>query len=417
MRFTLSLFLASFCPLIVSAAPTIDGVDATTVGTAQIYTDSNDSDILWVTPPSSGLLELTQDESLIADPKDCEGAAIRLERKLAFERTIFTLEEALLEATIAQASGAEGVTNEDLVARAEQIDILAARLADVQIDESLYLSAGTYSYRAVSGMNALLEEVRLANPDRTVLPIRTSVTAVVPSLTQSTTKLEDDRYILNVGVDNFGELASAEDNIQIDVQISRLAACYIKFPEIMSDNVEPFRFGFSINYEYPFLFAQRVTAEYNLSRTYQRIETIRNKRRFFSSSVHRSVVESTELASDLNVVVVSDKPLSQEVQFQLEAQAREIVLNVAVTEMIAKFAEAGTVPPSGASVAAGELSKACGTNPYCQGAGAALTILDSIFGGSTSRSELLQQLDHNVTYTNVNGETLPVHRSISYVAE
>lgn len=402
------------------SAPTIKGVEAIFEGDSQVYSDTSNENVLWVTPETSGTLTLSHNESIFVTKDTCESASTVLRRKNRFATEIEKAEAKAFKAQDELDAGTDGVTQSDVDAIWNTVDDYENRLSRIKFDDEIYKFGGLYSYIASSSLSKNLESIRSRQPAGvTVQTIQTNVTSITPSLTTSdgAAGLTSNEIILKVGVPDDNDLAAIVDSIQIDVEMTKLGACLISFPDIMTAGAEPFKFGFVVNYEHPFLFSQNVSANYSLKKVYDRIEVIKKKKRLFKNKTLHSITESTELSSDLNVTVISDTPIGPELQLKLEQRARELVLNVAVTEMLAKFKEAGIDDKSGAQVAAEELQNACGPNPYCQGAAVGLKILDGIFGGSESRSELLQTLDHNVTYSSITGQALPVARSISYVAK
>jgi hypothetical protein len=398
------------------AAPTIRGVNAVTEGDALVYSDSNNQNVLWVTPPSTGSLKLVSENGLFVDNNICSEIASVSKRRVAFEKQIVATTKKAFDALDRQDTGDDSVTDSYIASLWSRVDDFTTRKKAIKFDNSAYQSGGWYSYVAKSGQKALMDTVRQKNTSATVQPIQAKVTSIAFSLRKNGVLEVKNDIVLDYGIPDTGELASPVEALQIDVNVTKLGACYLAFPEIMSTSAEPFKPSFIVNYEYPFLFAQKVTASYNLRKVYQRIETTKTKKRFFSSKTYVSVMESNELSSDLNVKVISDLPLGPLKQ-QLERQAREIVLSVAISEMVGRMKTAGHIPDSGAAIAASELAKNCGPNLYCQGVGAALRVLDSSFGGNSQTSNLTQILDHKVSYTNDTGETLPVKRSLSYVVQ
>jgi hypothetical protein len=395
------------------AAPTLDGLEVITEGDTLVYHDTEAANVLWVTPPTTGSLRLLNQEAFFVDKKTCQNAATVSSRKANYIATIVDLEDRYFELLLSKDVTDIENKKDELWSTIEE---LKTAEASISYSPEMAEVGGVYSYEAASHFLDAIDSVRAKNASMTVMPITTSVTSISPSLANESGTVEIDGLFLDVGIPNSNDLVSAVDKIQIDVTVSKLAACFLNYPDVMSSSSEPFKFGFVVNYEYPFLFKQRVTAEYNLLRVYQRIEQTKKKKRFFSSKTYASVIESTELQSDLVIKIVSEQPLGPEVLLQLERQARELVLNVAITEMVAKMKEAGVPGPTGAEIAASELSSMCGPNVYCQGAAAGLRILDGMFGGSSQSSSIKQTLDHNVSYDSQVGVALPVARTISYVS-
>ncbi len=401
------------------AAPTIQGVDAVFEGDSVLYSDSNNANVLWVAPPTSGDLALLKQESTFVSKPTCDIAASVLRRKAKFAKSIEASEEKLLDALNKQDSGDGSVTDDQINTIKKNRKYLIDSLNEIKFDPEMSESGGFYSYVASSGLANAMDVVRKKNSTKTVEPIQTKVTSIIPSLSQEGTlpALKTSDVFLNIGIPQKDQLVALADKIQIDVEVTKLGACLLAYPDVMSASSQPFKFGFIVNYEYPFLFLRHVTAEYNLLKIYERIEKSGTKNGLFKSKSYKDVVESSDLRSALNVSVVSDTALGPEEQLKLEQQARELVLNVSVGQMVGKFGEADAPGKTGAAIASEELMKACGVNIYCQGTAVGLKILDGIFGSTEQESSFKSTLNHNVKYESSTGETLPVARTISYVAD
>jgi hypothetical protein len=405
---------------IAHASPTIQGVDAVFEGDSVLYSDTNNVNVLWVSPPTSGRLVLAKQQSTFVSKTTCDIAASILRRKGKFAVAVESVEARIIAAYEKQDNGDKSVTDDQLNKLKEEQKYFAEALEKTRFDPEMSESGGFYSYIASSGLVKAMDDVRAKNPGKTVEPIQTKVTSVIPSLSQTGTLpgvKTGDVFILPIGIPQKNQLAALADKLQIDVQLTKLGACLLAYPDVMSSSSQPFKFGFVVNYEYPFLFSRRVTAEYNLLKVYERIERSGTKGGLFSSKSYKDVIESSDLRSALNVSVISDTPLGPEMQLKLEQQARELVLNVSVSQMVGKFGEADAPGKTGAQIASEELRKVCGVNIYCQGTAAGLTILNGIFGSTSQESSFKSTLNHNVKYQSSTGETLPVSRTISYVAD
>lgn len=400
------------------ASPTIQGVDAVFEGDSVLYSDSNNTNVLWVSPPSSGTLDLSKQQSTFVSKTTCDIAASILRRKARFTDSIEKAEETLLGAIDKQQSGDASITDAQIDKLKKDRRFLINSVDEIKYDPEMLESGGLYSYVASSGLAKAMDAVRAKNPGKTVEPIQTSVTSVIPSLSQSETMpaLKTSEVFLTIGIPQKDQLAALADKIQIDVEVTKLGACLLAYPDVMSSSSQPFRFGFIVNYQYPFLFLRRVTAEYNLLKVYERIEKSGTKNGLFKSKSYKDVVESSDLQSALNVRVVADTALGPEEQLKIEQQARELVLNVSVGQMVGKFGEAEAPGKTGAAIASEELTKVCGVNIYCQGTAVGLKILDGIFGSTEQESSFKSTLNNDVKYESSTGETLPVQRTISYVA-
>jgi hypothetical protein len=247
-----------------------------------------------------------------------------------------------------------------------------------------------------------------------------TVESIVPSLKSDNGSQVDgsfEQFFLNIGIPEGSSLLAPVETVQIDVEVTKLAACYLQYPEIMTGNPDRFQFGFSINYSYPFLFLQSVKAQFNLLDIYERIEETRSEGGFFKSESYSSLIQSSETKKIMKVEVTSDTPLGRIELERLETSAREFVLNTAIRQMTRAANQAGKPPETGAAVAASELASTCGLNQYCAGAAAGLRVLDAIFKSSSSRSEARTRLEQEFIYDSVTGATLPVLGTVSYSVE
>lgn len=401
------------------SAPTIQGLNTVFEGDSVVYNETNNPNVIWVAPPTSGTLALLKQSAAFVSKPSCEMAASTLRRRVRMTQTIEKMEgdlqDALLKASSAEASGGGGQVEKIK----NNLEYLYNTINSIKYDPEMMESGGFYSYVASSGLAKTMDAVRKKNIGKTVEPIHTTVTSIIPSLSkegEGRAQRPSDIF-LKIGIPEKGQLAALADRLQVDVEVTKLGACMLAFPDVMSTSSSPFRFGFIVNYEYPFLFLGQVSAEYNLTKVYERIEESGTKNGLFKSTSYSDVIESSELRSALAVKVVSDTALGPEEQLKLERHARELVLNVAVGQMVARFGEAAAPARTGAAIASEELAKACGVNVYCQGTAVGLKILDGIFGGSEQRSRFKSTLNHTIKYESSTGQTLPVARTISYVAE
>ena len=135
---------------------------------------------------------------------------------------------------------------------------------------------------------------------------------------------------------------------------------------------------------------------------------------FFSTKSYRDTIESSALREAFKLRITFEQNVTKAEKHAEENRVKEFLLGYAVSQMSAAAGEVGGPGRSGALVASAELTKACGTNSYCQGVAAALRVLDSIFGNSATKKSIKQTLSVTKTYSSSVTETISIPRTISY---
>ena len=231
--------------------------------TASIYTDTTNRELLWVTPPTLGRLEIAQ-ETLAIDKPTCQSVAslyrtrrsmfVQLENYNAQIESIQVALSALIEST----TTGESATNiaDEITAWEDWLEFFTtkrdntAKLIRADALASHLLSgAGYYAVVAKSGWGAALASVRSTNPGKVVNPISTSAAQLNVSVVGAM-GFEPNELIANVHVQNVDSLSSVSEEFQIDIEPTKIGACFIRFPQVVVGESDPYAFGISINYEH-----------------------------------------------------------------------------------------------------------------------------------------------------------------------
>ena len=432
MRYILLAAVTLLCaciPFQASASPTVVGLQAENEeGTASIYTDTANQNLLWITPPMHGRLKITQ-KSLAIDKPTCQSVASLYRTRRSMRAQLETYNEQL-ESIQAAISGLIHAAKENPDSIANHFDqmshwedllesVTARRDKTKELVDSdtvaphLLTGAGYYGFVATSGWKSALASVKRRNPDKVVNPINTSATQLNVSVV-GTDEFKSNELISSVHMKHVDSLSSVSEEFQVDVEPTKIGACFIAFPQVVVGQADPYAFGMSINYEHPFALSTTVDATYNLKDVYDLLVQSGRSRGFFSKKSYRNTVESRALTEAFNLHIAFDQDVTEEQKRAEENRVKEFLLGYAVSQMTNEAAELGTPGKSGALVASEELMKACGLNIYCQGVAAALKVLDGIFASSRSTTSIAQALSIRKRYNSIVTETITIPRTISY---
>jgi hypothetical protein len=414
-----------------SAAPTAVGApDESLDGSVSIYADSMDAALVHVAPPRFGVLEINQ-QSLLVDEATCEAAASLNETRRSMVAEAENIQARIEEITAyqralsdqANTTGMDGQALADLLAPWDAMldglrsdrDAANARIDDAAVPRYLLEGGGYYSFAASAPWAAAVSSVASRLDGRNVRPIVTYDAAVYVSVVGPGGFKPTD-LVAGVHTSSLDNLAAVVDRMQVDVEPTRLGACFLRFPSIMGTAAAaPPLFGVTVNYTYDLTFTSIVTANYNLRDVYSYLSTSGRSGGLFKSRSWSQVVESRDIDEVMSIRLNFETPVPPDVEEAERRLAREYLLGQAIADMEAQAGAPRDPGRSGATVAADELDRNCGSNRICRGAASAFRVLEGIFGRSGSSSSLTQTLDVTRTYDSTTTETLRVPGSISFV--
>lgn len=421
---------------VAMASPTVKGLKASnTTDSSVVYTDTSNANALWVTPPTEGNLNVVQ-RSYAVDKATCESvAALNRSRKsqLVQLAEYDSQIESILQDINAVRSAIVSDASEDLTDRLDALlnllktmtdlrDDQGARLGTSNVPPHLLSGAGFYSYTADSGWDDALKMIRDSNTGFSVNPIQTR-NAVLNISVQRSAQGDDigffpNEMIADVKIGNTDDITAVTNTFQIDVEPTKIGACFLEFPNIVEGTAEEFAFAVSIDYEHPLALSTTVSASYNLLDVYELIRESGKSGGLFSSKSYSRTIESRELTEKFNLVMVFEQDVTQEDIILEENRVKEFLLGYAVSQLTAQAGVAPAPGKTGAAIASEEIAKACGsTDPYCAGIAAGFKILDGIFGKSKSIQTLRRTLDVTKTYNSSATETVFVPGTISFVVK
>ncbi|QQF06236.1 hypothetical protein [Sinorhizobium meliloti] len=430
----LELFCLSAITLLVFngtgyASPTVRGLSAQDPSEeTDIYTDTGNPSLLYVTPPKQGTISVTRN-SLAVDEATCRTVASMNEIRSSEQATKEALkrQEAAIEqyrASILESLMKEGKTATEMAQELAAFDAPMAdikerlRELDTQIQASavpsyLLESAGYYAFVATAPWAVAISEIQAANPAVVVNRIPTENAKVFVSVLEAD-GFQPNELIAAVNAGNISDVASVVEGIQIDVEPTKIGACFIKFPHILNAEVDAYPFGITMNYTHKIAVTTTVRASYNLRDVYTYLEKTGRRGGLFSTKSWSEVIEDRQIDEVFNLKIEFEQDVGPEAEEVERKRVREYMLGHAVADMTGRLVPAGDPGQSGAAVAAETLAKTCGFNAYCAGVAAGLTILDGIFGRSGSSSSLTQALDVIRTYDSTVTEAVEIPGTISF---
>ena len=415
-----------------TASPTLVGLDfANPSSEVTVFADSIEGRVVHVTPPRRGTLEINQ-SNIAVDLNTCEAVKDLFETRrsqqgelLALQKQKATITEfqgkLLLEElsgnlTEAEADERRVRLNQLSTGIETQMDDVALRIDNTDLPDHLLQPAGYYSFVASAPWSEQIALVSAAAAGKTVNAIQTDNVDVFVSVIGAE-GFKGTELIAKVNSANIVDLASVVDAVQIDVEPTRVGACFIKFPELMGNQVDEQAFALTLNYTYKINVTTQVTASYNLRDVYSYLEERGTKGGLFSSESWSNVTESRDVDEVFNLDIKFEDDADPEAEAAERARVRSFLLGYAIQDMTSSAIPAGEPGKSGAAIASAELNKVCGVDPYCQGVAVGLKVLDGFFGSSGSRSQLTRVLDVTRTYNSSVSRTISIPGAISFVVE
>lgn len=427
MRY-LTAFSFAFLASAAFAAPTIKNVTGINNSSASsVFADSENDKLLWVTPPLNGTLRINQRTASV-DEATCRGvsAVNSILRSLINQENLYQeqIEVLIQRKTALLTSGGDTenlveqllVLDEAIKSARENAEKTREDYSDYSHPAAFLTSGGYYSFVADSGWSETLTSIKADNAEFVVNPIQTSEANFGVSILGAEGFQQGD-VVLDVRIADQAENSAALDQTQVDVEVSKIGACFLAYPNVMGGTRTDFQFGVVQNYSYPFLITTRVSARYNLNELYELFKKTKKKRRLFSSKTYRETIESRELDEVLEIeVVFEDVNLTTEEKFTQQTRIKEFLVASAVKDMVSTIGDEIGVGPNGLQVGAEELSANCGDEPICKGIASGLKVLDSIFGSSTTEVRLQQSLNVFKSFSSEERSAILVPGSIGYVA-
>ena len=196
------------------------------------------------------------------------------------------------------------------------------------------------------------------------------------------------------------------ENLSANVVLSLIGACPMEHPDyfdIKDNSVSQMQYGVIITYEYDSIFKAEATATYNMYKMYQKIVSSGSSGGLFSSKSW-STVEENNYFRDVFNVEWNDKEntIPQEEKDEREKEMRRNVMlrlaNIALplAPNRVEIIQAAQPSPHGAVVISESLMKVCPTNIYCVGTAAVFSVLDAIFGSSSSSANYTSITDTQI---------------------
>jgi hypothetical protein len=426
------LLIASlFLPSTASATPTFNNLDAKTASDqVSLFADTQNERLVYVTPPRTGSLNIGT-SSITVDPSACRGVSSLNASRLAEQSTREELSQqqySIEQYRTSQISDAisEGKSASEINEIVKSFDDITKSMTERiqalnnQADLSptpghLLGSGGYYSFVASTPWQEAVETTQNLNSSNVVTPIPTYDAKVFVSVVGAE-GFTPTELIAAVHTSNFTSIESVVDGIQIDVEPTRLGACFLKYPEIIGAGSQPYPFGISINYKYQFSLPTSVRADYNLKDVYTYLRKSGTKGGLFSRKSWSKVREDSEVDRVMNIAIDFPDNASSE-QEEIERQrVREFMLSSAIADMSARLLPAEEPGRSGASIAASELNNLCGANIYCAGTAAGLNVLNGIFGRKGTESSLIRTIDIDMTYDSTVSRAVDMTGTISFTS-
>lgn len=250
-----------------------------------------------------------------------------------------------------------------------------------------------------------VEKLRQSNPGYYFAKISTQNANLMTVLT-SVGNVDAEGGIIRIesaatvkdGVSSFPAYPEA---LSSNVVLSLIGACPMEHPEyfdIKDNDPANMKYGIIITYDYQTVFIAKAEVTYDYYKMYQKIVESGSSGGLFSSRSWTNVEEKNFFRDSFTVTWQdTENTLSQADKDAREQEMRRSILSRLATMALPQSANvagiiAAAPPPArGAVVAADQLMKTCPGNVYCAGTAAVLTVLDAIFGSSST----------SATYTNI----------------
>lgn len=199
-------------------------------------------------------------------------------------------------------------------------------------------------------------------------------------------------------------LESYPDAFSAQATLSLLSACPLLYPEwfgLSKDySIDDLNYGLVVSYEYPSQMKLNLTARYNMYKTYQLIKSQGTQGGFFSSHSWSNQDEEEFFKDSFSVewnIQDDQQKISFEKKKAIESDLRKQMLSRLAGYLVMadpQLKNGLDIPNSetGAMVLSDSLNKFC-PHVYCKGASVVLSVMQAIFGSSSSEQQLKQKIN------------------------
>ncbi len=225
--------------------------------------------------------------------------------------------------------------------------------------------------------------------------------------------------------DNSVSFEAYPQDLSTNVVLSLIGACPLEHPDyfdVSSNVLKDMQYGLIITYDYDTVFKLKAKATYNMYRMYQKITSSHTSGGFFSSHTSATIEERNFFRDSFKMEWDDqENTISQADKDAREKEMRDNVLLRLASYALPNVASRGDViaaakpPTRGAIVLVDGLAKTCPTNVYCQGAIVVATVLDAIFGSSSSTASFLNIQDTQVVEVYSNNQKITKSWITSYL--
>ena len=402
--------------LSVQATPgdVLDGKVVSNGTTSLVLRDVGDPNRLWVLPPSEGKIA-DQKPHLVVTKPQCD-LMIEVQKDLfSLYKTMRATREKERDA-LAAIENATQMGAASLAAAKEKYQAIRASIDGQQEDIDKYHSkygkqfGGTLTVIYNTGWNDAVAAVKQWNSGfSSVSPIETKNARIFFSVTgsaqdgASTSQVPviQGYTIQGLSAQNAASQGvGVSENISVELSLTALGACYVRYPTLFGNSEGQFTYGMSINYDYPRSYASRIDASYNLLSIYKYLQKSGSSGGLFSSKSWSETVESNwgEAAFKMNWTEADPQnTLTLERRLEVERALKADLLanlnSLVSIQLGLPLVAAANPGPHGSTVIAEGLEKTCGANPKCAGAAIALRALDAVFGSSGMSTTMEKKLD------------------------
>ncbi len=278
-----------------------------------------------------------------------------------------------------------------------------------------YLSAYS-SYGKMEGGRAILsysshwqsniDKLRSSNPGYSFQKIPTGNVKFMAETALGTVGRPSESIIAYTFPGQSGEgqvvLPSFPEALQGSVTLSLIGACPMVHPDYfdLPDASAVQKYGAILTYDYESVFQAKAEAKYNMYKLYQKIVSSGSSGGFFSSRSWTNVEEKNFFSDSMTITWFDPEgTIPQATKDAMESEMRKAVLTRLAALALPQTPDrqgiltAAGVPKRGAVVLSEQLLNVCPTNIYCVGAAAITSVLDAIFGSSSSTSSYLNIQD------------------------
>lgn len=384
---------------------------------SRILADNENARQLWVVPPTQGTIG-SYSAQLAVTRIQCQTLYSAMEEQGEIQVTLRTLRARKRSLVL---SFDEANANETEIAEhRRRLAALEEMIEEQQHDVDAFFAqqgstiGGTVSVLYDTSWDEDVARIRALNPNFTVEPIRTAnlrFAFVLPDSRAGGAAVEDlpliraftvnGRSVDTAAAAGAGPMA---DHIQVDISLSRLGACYLKYYDLFGVDQEP-KFSLTAFFDHPIAYRSSVDATYNYRSIYRYLSESGSSGGLFDSSSYSRTMESNwgNAAIDFHWQQTDpDNRMTADERLQLERAIKEDLL-ASVGRLAAERPEVAAIAPSapgahGAVVIAEGLERGCGPNPKCMAAALGFRALDAIFGSSSSSSEVERTVNLTGSY-------------------